>query len=140
MNEFTTLQINRIWSMINEYKPRLKHWSRDNFLRNYQESTGFVNIGSGMCESSNSDPPLILRFRRPSSKHVSFSECKKRAIKFVGQAFTYTERPFSNGILKYNCIILKISKLDDIADIETSTNKRFKNGHCYRLPICNPNE
>lgn len=140
MNEFTPLQINRLWSMIDEYKPKLKHWSRDNFLRNYQESTEFINIGSGSCDSSNSDPPLILRFRRTSSTHVSFSECKTRAIKFVGQAFTYTERPFSNGKLKYNCIILKISKLDDIADIEPSSNKRFEKSHCYRLPIFNPNE
>lgn len=136
MNEFTFLQINRIWDIIDKYKPTLKRWSRDNFLRDYQEKTTFINKGKGLCISKTKGKLETYRYLKKKFKFVYKTECESKTKEYIGQAYTFTEQKYYKNILKYNCLIHKvntINELDEIEPSETIDKGKYKTSDCYSL-------
>lgn len=135
VNEFTIQQINRMWESIDTYKPNLKRVSRDNFLRNYQESRKFVNSGKGRCDIiDNNDIKLqIYRFRNKNKAHITQDQCEQKSIYYVAQAYTYTSKKNAKNKLKYNCLIYKVNSIKEIDYIVPSFDTKYKYSNCYIL-------
>ena len=134
-NEFTFLQINRIWDMIDKYKPSLKIRSRDNFLRDFQEKTKYIKKGKGLCISKTNGKLETYRYLK-QKQFVDKKDCESKTKQYVGQAYTYIDSTNAKNVLKYNCLIHKINtinELDEIEPTETMDKDRYKNAECYIL-------
>lgn len=135
MNEFTVQQINRMWNVLDIYKPTLKEFSRNNYLKDYIDNTGYYKLGDGLCMSNNEKLETYGFLKK--GKHISQKECKDKTKKYLGQAFTFTyKKDVIANKLKYNCLIHFVKIMKDIDDIEadnTINKGKYKNSECWKL-------
>ena len=137
MNEFTIKQINRMWNILEEYKPTLKEFSRNNYLKDYIDNTGYYKLRNGLCMDNNEKLETYGFLKK--GKYVSQKECQDKTKKYLGQAFTFTyKKDVINNKIKYNCLIHFVKTMKDIEDIEgvdTINKGKYKNSECWKLKL-----
>jgi|AACY02.4.fsa_nt_gi hypothetical protein len=139
MNEFTYLQMNRMWDMIDKYKPKLKKISLNNNidLMKSKYELDYKKKGNGLCIFNNKKL-YTIRYKL-KNKHVSKEQCIEKAMSDLSYAITFTFKKMAkNKKYKYNCLIHRINNMNEIENIKSSTtidSKKFENSYCLILKM-----
>ena len=134
MYEFSFQQINRMWDMIDRYKPKLKLKSQNNYLKS-KNKVSYYKKGNGMCVDSNGDKFESVKINN-NGKYISQIECKKYISMYNSYAYTYiTELKAKESNFKYNCFIHKVHSVNNIKNDPTVDKNKFKNANCFSIKL-----
>jgi predicted Zn-dependent protease len=143
LNEFTYLQVTKMWDMIDKYKPKLKQISLNNNidLMKSKYELDYKKKGNGLCIFNNKKL-YTIRYKL-NDKYVTKEQCIKKAMNDLSQAITFTFKKMAkNKKYKYNCLIHRIKNINKIENIKSSTtinSKQYENSYCLILKMIEKN-
>ena len=114
----TFLQINKMWTMIEKFKPTLKTISENNYIKNFKRKykIKYEKINNGLCTLNNKK--IFTTRYLLKNNYVSKSQCDKKTRKDISHAYTFTNKNTAKKKkLKYNCLIHRIHNIKDVIKI-----------------------
>lgn len=137
MFEFTILQVNRMWDMIDRYKPKLKMISQYNYLKT-QYFISYYKKGQGVCLYKDNTKLDTINLNNNGGAYLAHDECKTYISKYNSYAYTFINKnKAEKKKLKYNCFLhkLDLDKISDIKNSPTYDKNRFEDGNCYSIKL-----
>jgi len=134
--EFTTLQVKRMWNMIDRYKPKLKMISQYNYLKT-QYIVSYYKKGKGFCVDKYNKKFDTIKLNN-NGVYLEHDECKRFISKYNSFAYTFINKnKAEQKKLKYNCFLHKLD-IEQIVNIKNSPNydkNRYEDGNCYSIKL-----
>ena len=134
MFEFTFLQINRMWDMIDRYKPGLKMKSENNYLRS-KNIVSYYKKGKGICVNKLGSKLETININNKGN-YISHQECKKNINQYNSFAYTFiNNNAAKEKNMKYNCFIHRTKSINEIKTDQSIDNNKFKKANCYIIKL-----
>ena len=134
MFEFTFLQINRMWDMIDRYKPKLKMKSENNYIRS-KNIVSYYKKGGGLCVDKLGGKLESININNKGN-YISHTDCKQKINQYNSFAYTFiNDKDAKEKNLKYNCFIHKTNSINNIKNGQSIDKNKFKKANCYIIKL-----